>query len=122
MFTLSDFRQALLTEFPDLFDEADEIGPATLQIGLFGAFTQEAKGRADWDTYRRSAALVEQYLRNANPELRNAISVCYLERLDFQGVRGPEAWRLLGSMLQNAWEAIAAANARAKSRSAKQRG
>jgi hypothetical protein len=119
--TIADFRQALIAAFPDLFDESDEVGPPYLPISQFAAFTQEAKGRADWETYRRCAALVERFFGAADAELENALHVSYLEHLDFEGPRGPEAWRLLGPSLQRAWQRIAASNVRAAALPRKQR-
>jgi hypothetical protein len=119
--SLADFRQALLATFPDLFDEFDEVGPAYVQIGQFAAFTQEAKGRADWETYRGCVGLAERFLLDADAELQNALNVAYLEHLDFEGPRGPEAWRLLGPSLQNAWRRITASNVRASARPRKKR-
>ena len=119
--SLADFRHALLTSFPDLFDEFDEVGPPYVQIGQFAAFTQGAKGRADWDTYRRCIALAERFLPAADAELENALYVAYLEHLDFEGPRGPEAWRLLGPSLQNAWRRITESNVDAAARPRKKR-
>ena len=82
-------------------------------IGEFAILTQRAKGAGDWDTYRRCAALAERFFVAGDAELENALYVAYLEHLDFEGPRGPEAWRLLGATLQEAWRRITASNARA---------
>ena len=111
--SLTNCREALVAAFPDAFDESDEVGPRYLLIGEFAILTQRAKGAGDWDTYRRCVALAERFFVAADSELENALYVAYLEHLDFEGPRGPEAWRLLGPKLQEAWRRITASNARA---------
>jgi hypothetical protein len=105
--SFSDFRRAVLDEFPALheaFAGDDEL--PYLQVGAFALFTQRAKGQADWDCYRRCVRLADRLLARAAPDLENALYVAYLEHLDFEGPRGSTAWRLLTPALQAAWQRI----------------
>jgi len=107
--THRDFHDAVLKEFPELRGAVDDCnGLLHLEMGAFATFTQRAKGRPDWDTYKRAVRLITRLLERADPELRNAIHVSYLEHLDFEGPRGPTAWGLLPPKLQDAWKEIIA--------------
>jgi len=108
-----DFTTSLVTEFPDLGQEIEACdGQLLYEMDAFAAFTQAAKMRGDWPVYERCIRLADQLLVSADAGLGSAFRASYLEHLDFEGSRGPEAWRLLSPALQAAWEQLAAANRR----------
>jgi len=106
-------QRALVDEFPELADElADDADRPYMQLGHLARFTQKAKGAADWSTYDRCISFAGRFFSNAAPELEGAFRVAYLEHLDFDGVRGPDAWKRLTPPLQAAWKSVTAENAR----------
>jgi hypothetical protein len=108
-----DFIGAVLGEFPEIREDVEEFaGLPHLQVGEFAAFTQAAKGRGDLATYERCLKLVDRIFAQADAELAGALRVSYLEHLDFEGSRGPAAWRLVPPRLQAAWNQVAAENRR----------
>ena len=110
-FTPSTFQLVTLREFPVLRQEFEEDGDLPhVQMSAFARLVQAAKNRADWDTYRRAVTLADRLWSGADAELRNALNVSFLEEIDFEGPRGPEAWALLSPPLQRAWRAMAAYN------------
>jgi len=113
LLSFPDFRTAVLAEFPQLHDafEGDDERPH-IQVAAFAAFTQAAKGRADWNTYERCVRIADRLFARAAGDLANALYVSYLEHLDFDGPRGPNAWSLLPSELQAAWRRITKSNER----------
>lgn len=118
----ADFARDVLIEFPELRGDVDDYdGLLTLELGAFAQFTQRAKGRGDWDTYKRCIAFIDRLLAGADSELDNAIHVAYLEHLDFNGPRGPTAWGILSPTLQAAWKRITIDNERLRSRPVKRK-
>jgi hypothetical protein len=107
MTTYAEFQQALLAEFPELRPDVESNeGLVHLDVLALGARAQRAKGQADWAVYRRCVGLVERCWASAEPDLRNALAVSFLEHLDFDGPRGPDAWRLLSPTLQAEWQQL----------------
>lgn len=114
--SLAELPSRVLAEFPELEEElAQSEGLPHLQMGFFAELMQRARGRGDWEVYARAARLADALWANADEGLRNALNVSLLERLDFDGPRGPHAWSLLGPPLQRAWQGMAAYNAWARS-------
>jgi hypothetical protein len=108
-----DFIGAVLAEFPDIREDVEEhAGLPHLQVAEFAAFTQAAKARGDLATYERCLKLVDGFYAGANADLAGAIRVSYLEQLEFEGSKGPAAWRLVPPRLQAAWNQVAAENRR----------
>lgn len=108
-----DFTTSLMAEFPDLRQEIEDCdGQLLYEMDAFASFTQAAKMRGDWPVYERCIALADQLLTSPDAGLGSALRSSYLEHLDFEGSRGPEAWRRLSPPLQAAWEQIAATNRR----------
>jgi hypothetical protein len=108
-----DFLTALLAEFPDLREGIEGCdGQLQMEMGAFALFTQSAKGRGDWPTFERCVALADRLLGDGDSALAGALRASYLEHLDFEGSRGPEAWRRLPPRLQTAWNHLAAENRR----------
>jgi hypothetical protein len=110
-FTLTDFPAMALAEFPELREEfEDDAGLPYVQMGAFARLIQGAKGRGDWQTYQRAAQLADRLWGGADLGLRNALNVSFLEHIDFDGPRGPQAWSLLSPRLQRGWRAMVAYN------------
>ena len=108
-----DFVGAVLGEFPELREAMAECaGLPHLQAGAFAAFTQAAKGRGDLTTYGRCLLLVDRIFAQADADLAGTLRVSYLEHLEFEGSRGPAAWRLVPPRLQAVWNQAAAENRR----------
>jgi len=100
-----------LDEFPRLRAEFEEdAGLLHLQMHAFTRLAQRAKGEGEWDTYRRCVQLAGRLWSRPNAELLNALNVSFLEHLDFDGPRGPEAWKHLSQALQEGWKAMRAYN------------
>jgi hypothetical protein len=95
--------------FPDLAQDLVEAdGLLHLEMGAFASFMQRAKGRADWELYRRGVRLADTLWSISDPALLNALGVSFLEHLDFNGPRGSAAWALLTPRLQVAWRSLQA--------------
>jgi hypothetical protein len=110
-FTLTNFSIIALAEFPELreeFDDFDEL--PFVQMGVLARLIQGAKGRGDWETYGRAAHLADRLWGGADAGLHNALNVSFLEHIDFDGSRGPQAWALLSPRLQQAWRVMTAYN------------
>jgi len=108
-----DFTTQLVSEFPELRQEIEGCsGQVLYEMDAFATFTQTAKMRGDWPVYERCIALADQVLQSPDAGLGSAFHAAYLEHLEFEGSRGPEAWRRLPATLQAAWEQAAAANRR----------
>ena len=98
-YSYEDFRRAVLDEFPALAEAFEEDSSLPyIDVEAFATFTQRAKGRGDWARYQGCVQLAHRF---------------YLEHLDFDGQRGPQAWKYLTPTLRAAWRRIADSNARA---------
>jgi hypothetical protein len=108
-----DFVTSLLAEFSDLRDGIDDCdGQLHMEMEAFALFTQAAKGRGDLTTYESCLKLADRLYAGADADLAAAFRMSYLEHLEFEGSRGPAAWRLLPARLQAVWNQIAAENRR----------
>jgi hypothetical protein len=110
-FTQADFVRLALAEFPELrraFEDDPEL--IHVQMHAFTQLAQSAKGAGDWETYSRCMRLAHQLWQRPDERLRNALNVSFLEHLDFDGSRGPEAWKYLTPALQEGWRAMRAYN------------
>jgi len=108
-----DLVTCLVAEFPDLRgDLENSAGQLHMEMGAFALYTQAAKGRGDLGTYERCLKLADRLFAQADADLAGAFRVSYLEHLEFEGSRGPAAWRLVPPRLQAAWNKIAAENRR----------
>lgn len=108
-----DLVTALISEFPDLRGDLEGSGGLLhMEMGAFALFTQAAKGRGDLSTYERCVKLADRLFAEADADLAGAFRVAYIEHLDFEGSRGPAAWRLVPPRLQAVWNLLAAENRR----------
>ncbi len=78
-----DFLCRLLTEFPDVFAQirADEKGLLHCEVGVFRRATEQAMDTGHYWAAYLHFRFVEQLLKEAGPELRNALEISYLEDL-----------------------------------------
>jgi len=112
-FSLANFGDLLIADFPELDEEFKEFaGLPYIQMGALARLVQQAKGRADWQRYGKAMKIADELWAGADDDLRNALNVSFLEHIDFEGPRGSHAWSLLSQTLQNAWTAMAAYNER----------
>jgi hypothetical protein len=96
----ADFLRAVVAEFPQLGDLIDpNSGLIHQDLAQFVAFTQEAIDRHDLPTVRRCVGLVAESFDVAEPELRNAFHVTFLEELSFPADQRYSAETLLGEKL-----------------------
>ena len=108
-----DFVTALLAELPELRQEIEACdGQLASEMDTFAFFTRGAKGRGDWPVYDRCIALADRVLAGSDAVLGSTFRSSFLEHLDFEGTRGPEAWQRFSPALQAAWEQVAAVNRR----------
>ena len=77
-------------------------------MAAFARQTERAKEEGDWDTYARCVRLADTLWRHPDEALLNALNVSYLEMIDFDGARGPVAWKHLSPALQQGWRAMQA--------------
>jgi hypothetical protein len=108
-----DFINSLVAEFPHLRDDLEDCGGLLqAEMEAFAQVTQAAKTRGDLATYERCVSFADRLFAGADAALAGAFRASYLEHLEFEGSRGPAAWRLLPVRLQNVWNQIAAENRR----------
>jgi len=121
--THQDFVTSLLAEFPDLRDDVGECdGSLQREMEAFAQFTQGAKIGGDLAMYERCLTFADRLFADADAALSGAFRVSFLEHLEFEGSRGPAAWKLMPQRLQNVWNQIAAENRRLQSLPQKQGG
>lgn len=95
-YTHDDCVRLTLAEFPELREEFEEDSERLhMQMHAFTRLTQRAKGDGDWATYSRCIRLAHRLWERPDEKLLGALNVSFLEHLDFDGPRGPEAWSLL---------------------------
>ena len=99
-----EFIEALVAEFPELTDEIrEDEGLLHIQMGAFGRLTEAAIARGELETVDRCFALAHRAFRDADPPLKNALNVSYLEELDFSGEHGAAAERRMTSLLRQGY-------------------
>jgi hypothetical protein len=102
-----EFIASLLTEFPELSEEVrDNEGLLHVQVGAFARRTEEAIARDDLACVDRCFALAHRAFHDADPPLKNAIYVSYLENLDFDGAHGPAAQHRMSPLLRQGYAEI----------------
>ena len=82
------FFQLLANEFPELknaLQDEDNVGLYHVQMFCFTRVTQKAIDSGDVQLLKKYFIFADHYFRNAEPELKNAFYVSYLEHLNFEG-------------------------------------
>ena len=99
--------ELLLTEFPELRDEAQEFqGLIHLQMMEFALFTDRACKRGDWKTADRCLRLADKLLRSGDYAISNAIYVSYLECLPRKGGIHDRVRKMMTTDLRKGWDDI----------------
>jgi hypothetical protein len=96
-----EFRSRALAEFPVLEQDFNEYdGLLHLQMAALSRLVQKAIDRRDYPTVERGYNLLDDLVQNADMKLENAITVSFLENLDFElDTNGKEARNLLPARL-----------------------
>jgi len=79
---------ALLTEqFPEVAEDINNCsrGLLHLEMATFGRATQAAIDARDTETVKRHFRFIDEVLRDAAPDVENAVNISYLENLRFEG-------------------------------------
>lgn len=106
-YSAEEFRSQVLASFPELEAECEEDpGLLHIHVGSLARVLTEAKDRGDWDTHARGIRIVDRLWERPDPSLLNALSVSFLEYLEFDGSQGQRAWELLTPPLQEGWTAM----------------
>jgi hypothetical protein len=101
MYTTADFIEQLLTEFPELRDDVEsEAGLLHNQMHAFTRLTNDAVAAGDYRALKRYFAFADRFFHHSDDFLENALSVSYLEDLDFTGRHGEGAEALLSAKLR----------------------
>jgi hypothetical protein len=99
------FIAMLAERFPKIFEEIDECRQGLLhyEMGAFSHATQLAISSEDIETVKRHFEFISEVFRLGSPEMKNAVSVSYLEHLSFNGKHGLriKARELLSKQLQD---------------------
>jgi hypothetical protein len=105
LYSHSDFTRMLLGEFPELRAEIeDEDGLLHLEMAVFARHTQTAVDAGDWPTLKRCVHLAHELWERADPALKNALNVSYLEHLEFGPPHGQAAFTRFTRELQQGWK------------------
>lgn len=106
-------RRELSAAFPALTTPLREAGPSlAAQAAEFGLYTQAAKASGDWPLFERCVALADHLLATGGGAVRAAFQPAFYEHLEFEGSRGPAAWQLMSTRLQEGWKQMDAENRR----------
>lgn len=102
-----EFIASLLAEFPELREEIRENeGLLHVQVGAFARRTEEAIASGDLASIDRCFTLAHRAFRDADPPLKNAIYVSYLEHLNFSGANGSAAQHRMSPLLRQRYAEI----------------
>ena len=95
-----NFRALALAEFPNLAEDFAEYEDLLhLQMAAFSRVAEEAVELGDFATVERCYRLLEETLKTAKFNLRNAIYVSFLEHINFETPNGTKARQLLPRIL-----------------------
>ncbi len=102
-----EFIEALVQTFPPLYEEIEEWeGLLYVQMGAFARFTQQAIDQGDFNTLDQCFALAHRMFSDADPELKNAFYVSYLENLNLETRNGQLAHKHMSPLLQAGYKEI----------------
>lgn len=91
------FVDELFAEFPTLQKFVrDAMGNGLLHVetGCFASYTQAAIDEGNKGELARCFAFATRVFQNANPDVKNALYVSYLEQLNFKDGNSRRAWAL----------------------------
>ena len=102
-----EFIETLVQTFPALCEEIEEWdGLLHLQMGAFARLTQQAIDQGDFNILDQCFALAHRTFHDADPELKNAFYVSYLEHLYLETPNGQHAHRRMSPLLQAGYKEI----------------
>ncbi len=105
--SVTDFIEALVQTFPDFNDEIEEWdGLLHVQMAAFARLTQEAIDQGHFSKVDQCFALAHNMFHDADPELKNAFYVSYLEHLDFKGPNGQQCHGRMSNLLKAGYKQI----------------
>lgn len=109
MIAAKEFRTLLLAEFPGLGQDIcwdDEL--LHVQMGVFAHYTQAAIDDQNTSEVRKCFDLAHRLFADADPDLKNALYVSYLEHLNLEDGRASRTWarRYMSPLLQQGHQEI----------------
>ncbi len=103
------FAELLVTEFPELRDDIQEWHDLVhLQMMEFRLLTTRACERGNWETVEKCLGLADGLLRLGDSEVKNAVSVSYLEDLPRKGEIHDRLRTMMTADLNRGWDEILA--------------
>ncbi len=108
------FLKELRTTFPQLRrDLNQEHGLLHLEIDVFLRFVQMSIDSGDKDTLVTALRIADRFLQNGNGQMVNALTVSFLEHLNFEDGKVPRrwAWDRMPPALKEQYQAIMKYNA-----------
>ncbi len=105
----SMFLKELKTAFPQLrADLNQENGLLHLEIDVFMRFVQTLIDTGERDALVTALRIADRFLLNGNGAVVNALTVSFLEHLNFQDGKVPRrwAWECMPASLKEQYEAI----------------
>jgi hypothetical protein len=101
MYTAAQFVEQLVAKFPELREDVEsEAGLFHNQMHVFTRLTNETVAVGDFRALKRQFAFADRFFHHSDDFLENALSVSYLEDLDFTGRHGEGAEALLSAKLR----------------------
>ncbi len=101
------FSELVLTEFPQLRDDFQEVQDlAHLQMMEFALFTERACKDGAWATVEKCLQLADRLLRFGDSEINNAVYVSYLEILPRKGEVHDRLRKMMAANLRKGWDDI----------------
>ena len=105
--TENEFVDLVCREFPDIAEEVrDQDDLLYMQVGVFATRVQQMVDEGDRPALKRAVHLAQRTRNEGDANLRNAISVAFLEHLTFNGATGERALAMLTSDLRQEWQKL----------------
>lgn len=95
MITGDDALKRIESEFPEITNELHEEiidGLLHCQIGEFSRFAQIKIDKQDREAFGRICRLFDEMFEGADPQLKNALYVSFLENIDFTDGETARSW------------------------------
>jgi hypothetical protein len=105
----SQFLKELKTAFPQLRSDLNqEHGLLHLETDVFTRFVQTLIDTGDKDTLVVALQIADNFLRNGNGKMVNALTVSFLEHLNFENGKVPRrwAWDCMTPVLKEQYQAV----------------
>lgn len=105
------FLKELKTAFPQLRSDLNhQYGLLILEVGVFMRFVQTLIDTGDEATLVTALQIADKFLRYGNDHVVNALTVSFLEHLNFKDGKVPRrwAWECMTDALKEQYQAIMA--------------